>query len=402
MPRADRPPLVIQPRSPRHLREGFAEEEFAREPVQHIEEAVPVGGHHDFARLALPLQIRQNRDLRGIEIEFVVRRELEMPFQLSRVGIHRDEGTGVEVIARPHIAVPVGARIPDSPIDQVRFRIVRAGGPDGSPAMPPGIAAPAVMARLTRLRNGMEAPDFFPGLRGIRRQIAADSQFSARRSHDDFIFYDQRRGGHGVPFLRPPHFGGPDQVSVTRIESEKIPIDGPHEQRVPQHRETPVDAPAARPRFRGRIMRVRPENSAGHRVQGHHHVRGLHRVENSVGDQRCRFVFAVRLRGSARLQHPLEFQVFHVGGRNLRERAVALTVHASGISKPVLCFLRVQCQGYRKQQSGYSHDLDSLLQGHQIRHHIGNLLLTQLVPEIRHRGLFQHLILPQVVLLQRA
>ena len=96
----------------------------------------------------------------------------------------------------------------------------------------------------------MEAPDFFPGFRGIRRQIATDSQLAAGRSHDDFILYDQRRCGYGVPFFRPPQFVGPDQVSVARVERQEITVDGPHEQRVPQNCETPVDAPAARPRFR--------------------------------------------------------------------------------------------------------------------------------------------------------
>ena len=49
-------------------------------------------------------------------------RELEIPFQLPRIGIQRDDGIAVEIRAEANVAVPIGARIADLPLGQVRLR----------------------------------------------------------------------------------------------------------------------------------------------------------------------------------------------------------------------------------------------------------------------------------------
>ena len=113
--------FVVETAHPVHLHERFAEQEFAGGAVEDIEDAVAIGPHHDFARLALPVDVGQHRDLCGVVVEFIVRRELVMPLQLSRVGIQRDDGAGIEIVAWPRISVPVGPGVPGAPVNEIEF-----------------------------------------------------------------------------------------------------------------------------------------------------------------------------------------------------------------------------------------------------------------------------------------
>ena len=73
---------------------------------------------------ALPCQgyVRENRNLRGIEIEFVVGRELIMPLQLPCIGIERHHGLRIKVVARTSVSIPIGTGIADAPIRQIQIR----------------------------------------------------------------------------------------------------------------------------------------------------------------------------------------------------------------------------------------------------------------------------------------
>ena len=100
----------------------------------------------DLARAALELDIGQHRNLRGVPIEFVVRRELVVPLQLAGIGVERDHRGTVQVVAQARIAVPIRTGIPGSPEGQIGFRIVGTGHPDGRAAVHPGIVGFAVLA----------------------------------------------------------------------------------------------------------------------------------------------------------------------------------------------------------------------------------------------------------------
>ena len=60
--------------------------------------------------------------------------------------------------------VPVGAGVPDAPIEQVQVGIVGAGEPDRAASPLPGIAFPSVVVGLAGPRNGVEAPGSLAGL----------------------------------------------------------------------------------------------------------------------------------------------------------------------------------------------------------------------------------------------
>ena len=92
-------PLSSRPLGPGHLHERLAEQELAVGAIEHVHEPVPVGPQHHLARPALPLDVGEHRHLHRVVVELVVRRELEMPFQLTGVGVERDDRFAVQVVA---------------------------------------------------------------------------------------------------------------------------------------------------------------------------------------------------------------------------------------------------------------------------------------------------------------
>src|SRR5580700_2075344 len=57
--------------------------------IENVEEAVTVSLDQQFARLALIDGIDQNRSFFGVVIKQIMRRKLEIPFELAAVGIER-------------------------------------------------------------------------------------------------------------------------------------------------------------------------------------------------------------------------------------------------------------------------------------------------------------------------
>ena len=97
---AIRTALLVEALGPGHADERLARQELPGRAIEHVEEAVAVRPQHRFARPALPPDIGQDGNLRGVLIELVVRRELVMPLQLAGVRVERDHRGGVEVVAR--------------------------------------------------------------------------------------------------------------------------------------------------------------------------------------------------------------------------------------------------------------------------------------------------------------
>ena len=79
----------------------LAQKVLARNPIQNVIEAIPVCEQHQFAGLALPVGIYQDGRLGCVQIEKIVRRELEMPLELAGIGVEGNEGVGVQVVAQP-------------------------------------------------------------------------------------------------------------------------------------------------------------------------------------------------------------------------------------------------------------------------------------------------------------
>ena len=116
-----------------------------RSAIQQIEEAVPVGHRDPRRRAAVNRAIDKHRNLVGIPVMDIMRRELEVPAQLATVDVERDQGARIKVVAFTGFAVPVGRGIPRSPVDESQRGIVRTGQPVAPPPvfqLSPGQVSP--------------------------------------------------------------------------------------------------------------------------------------------------------------------------------------------------------------------------------------------------------------------
>ena len=145
------PALFVEPAQPVHLHERLALQELPGGAIQRVHDAVAIGPQHHLARTALPLDIGQHRNLRGVPVHVVVRRELVIPLELSRVRVERHHRAGVQIVARAPVRIMRLARIPDPPERQVRVRIVGAHVPHRAAAgLPAIVRRPGFVPRLAR------------------------------------------------------------------------------------------------------------------------------------------------------------------------------------------------------------------------------------------------------------
>ena len=84
----------------------------------------PIRPEHRLDGRPIDVQINQDRNLHGVVVVSVARRELEIPVELTRVGVERDDRAGIQVVTRPLIVRVVGPRVANPPERQIRLRIV--------------------------------------------------------------------------------------------------------------------------------------------------------------------------------------------------------------------------------------------------------------------------------------
>jgi len=107
-------------------------------------------------------RIHQDRRLHGVPIMQVMRCELEMPAQFAGLQVDRQNAISVEIVAFTDVAVRIGKWIAGGPVQQSVLRIIGAGQPSGSATqIERGGIAPCFRTRLSRARNGPEAPRQF-------------------------------------------------------------------------------------------------------------------------------------------------------------------------------------------------------------------------------------------------
>src|SRR5262245_1678813 len=116
-----------------------------------------------------------------------------MPFQLSGIGIQRDDRTAVKIVTRPRISIPIRPGVAGSPINKIEVWVIACRCPNGSATVHPGFAAPCLVARLAWLWNDVEAPSLVSGLRIECRDVAADAILAATGADNDLVFHHERR-----------------------------------------------------------------------------------------------------------------------------------------------------------------------------------------------------------------
>ena len=117
--RRDRAPIRVQATGPIHLYEWPAGEKLPRRSVQNVKEPVSIAPEYQLPRTPVPIHIRENGNLHRVIIVRVVWGELEIPLQLSGVGLKRQDAIGIEIVAGPLPWIPIRTRIAGTPIGQV-------------------------------------------------------------------------------------------------------------------------------------------------------------------------------------------------------------------------------------------------------------------------------------------
>ena len=118
-------------------------------------------------------------------------------------------GVGGQVVSRAHIAVPVRARVPDTPVQQVQLGIVGAGEPGGAGAGFPAVPSPGIVAVFARSRDGVESPQAVAGLGIVGVHKTPDTGFAATGTHEDFTVDGQGRKRKGVSLAVVGHLNIP-------------------------------------------------------------------------------------------------------------------------------------------------------------------------------------------------
>src|SRR5882762_7916472 len=104
---------------------------------------------------------------------------LEVPLQLSGIQVQRNNTIRVEIGSLAGVAVEIGGRIADSPVDRVQGGIERAGHPGGAAAILPTVAAPGLVPFFAGAGDGPELPGLASRLHIEGGQIASVSRIAA-------------------------------------------------------------------------------------------------------------------------------------------------------------------------------------------------------------------------------
>ena len=91
--RPPRPAAVVDTLGPSEFRVRLGGKELSGGSIQHVIERIAIGESQQFARLAANDAIDEHGYIRRVVIMRIVRSELEVPLQLSGVGVQSDQRT---------------------------------------------------------------------------------------------------------------------------------------------------------------------------------------------------------------------------------------------------------------------------------------------------------------------
>lgn len=166
-------------------------QKLARFAVEDIEETFAICPEQERPDAAAEFAVDQNGGLHGVPIPFAVRGELKVQLEFTGIGVEGDYGTGEQVIAGADFGVPVRSGIADSPVGEIKNRVVGAGEPDRPAALLPGIAAPRFVARFAGFGDCFKFPEFLAGRGVIGGEETANAEFSAGGADENVVFDDE-------------------------------------------------------------------------------------------------------------------------------------------------------------------------------------------------------------------
>ncbi len=293
---------------------------------------------------------------------------LEVPADLTGARVERDDRVAVEVRAGPIAAVEVGARRADRQEHPAAPEIGGDGRPDVRRARQSRARLPALGARLTRVRNGVEGPAQRAGSHVERAHIpgrrVGSQRVSDRRADDDDVADDGSGRRHVVLPVVVHRCDACEQIYAAgftepgarrarrRVEREQPSVQGREEDALRaggvRIGVAPVGDPAVDPHVRvgapGLELRVeRPQLAARLGVERDRAVARRGEEEPAVDDERRRLERAPAIHrqreGTApEVAVPIgpdDAKLAHVLGCDLREGRIAAAAGSALGDRPV-------------------------------------------------------------------
>src|SRR5207249_7208755 len=146
--------LVDARRPVQLLDEGRGAQEFSVDAVEDVKKTIAVGLNQQMPRAPVERHVHHDGRLRGVVVEQVVGRELEVPLQLAGVRIEGQNAIRIKVVAGTSVTDAIGRRVAGTPVKRIQLGIVGAGHPRGAASVQVSVAWPTVAARLARARDG--------------------------------------------------------------------------------------------------------------------------------------------------------------------------------------------------------------------------------------------------------
>ena len=294
--------------------------------------------HQALDRLAIALDVEQERRRDLVPVPRVVPVILVMAANLAGVEVERDDRAGVEVVARVHVAGPRGG-VAGAPVRQVELRIVVPRDPHRPAAGLPRVTAPGLAAWLAGGGDRVGPPDLLAGLGVERRDECAHAELTARRPDEDFALRHQGRHRRVVALLPVVDRLLPHDLSGRRVERDQERVGRGEVHLVLVEPDSATGRVELQELLR-QLPLVAPDDVAGLRVQ-REHLRLRRGDEHHAVVHDRRRLMALRHAGR---DVPDGLEALDVAGRDLVERAVAPACVVAAVHEPVLR-LRVQEPG---------------------------------------------------------
>ena len=339
---------------PVHIDEVLGRDELAVGAIDDEEEAVLRRMQDDLARRAVDREVGQDHRLGGRVVPVVAGCFLVVPQEFAGIGVQRDEGGEIEIVAAgraAQVAVPRRA-VAGADIDGVELGIIGDAVPRRAAAAVhpvfaggiPGLGGSRhglVFGRLGRIaRHHEPAPRLVAGLGIVGRDIAADAVLGAAVADDHPAVGDAGRAGDGVGMaVVDDGVLFPDLLAGHRVEGDQPSVIGAHEDLAFVKRDAPVhDVAAASVAFLARHLGIEgPDALAGAGIDGMDDTPGSADIHDAVDDDRGRLDAA---RGIETVG-PHQTEILDVSGVDLVELAESRLAVVQADRRPVLRRRRV-------------------------------------------------------------
>src|SRR5581483_3134061 len=309
----------------RHRLLGDAVERLPRRAVEHVEPA----GLRRLRDPLVPAGVEEHDRARGVVVPDVVMDLLEVPLELPRLQVERDDRGGVEVLAGPLAAVPVRAGVAGREVDEPELRVDGRRLPDGGAApqvlLRPG--RPGLAARLVRSGRRVPAPEKLAARRVDRLQERARRVLGPDDADVDLPVGVGGRGGDRLAELPLHELLAPDDLPGALVERDHLAVELPEIDAAVADRDAAVEPAAA---------------DGGDRLVD---AGGVLLQDLAGGD-------AHGEAGAVEVRPPHALDLRDVRGRQLRQRRVALVAEVAARGRPVVRRKRLQLVGGEARRGG--------------------------------------------------